>query len=326
MSPAAVPAGDGFEWFTDTSARAPAPAPLGSGGPNALRAEAAVVNLGESVRLSALRRQGDPGQCPLGLVPGSPLWIARHRDGSGPVTGDVITMLWDTTHPSEEGMLRAVVLQIPTAVLPLPADKVDRLLARRIPADRGSGAILGQFIASLAVHAADCGPLELARLGGVAVDLVTACLAAHADAYEELPGEVADQALRARIGSFIEHNLGSTELTPQTIAARHHISLRRLHLLFQGQAESVAASIRRRRLERCRADLSRPELLSRPIHAIAAHWGFTNPAVFSRAFREAYGISPKELRVRAAQTSCTHDQQNLRALHRQRSGPAIGSG
>lgn len=65
-------------------------------------------------------------------------------------------------------------------------------------------------------------------------------------------------------------------------------------------AVSVAATIRLRRLDRCRADLSRPELLTRPIGAIAARWGFGSAAVFSRAFREAYGITPSEQRANAA--------------------------
>lgn len=69
--------------------------------------------------------------------------------------------------------------------------------------------------------------------------------------------------------------------------------------MFQDRGEGVAATIRRRRLEHCHADLARPELLDRPIHAIAARWGFGSAAVFSRAFREAYGTSPTERRARA---------------------------
>ncbi|WP_328302527.1 helix-turn-helix domain-containing protein [Streptomyces sp. NBC_00435] len=87
------------------------------------------------------------------------------------------------------------------------------------------------------------------------------------------------------------------ELTPPVVAARHNISLRTLHQLFHGQGESVRARIRRRRLEQCRADLARPGPGAHRVHAIAARWGFSGPVVFSRSFREAYGVSPAEFRA-----------------------------
>ncbi|MEV8034371.1 hypothetical protein [Streptomyces sp. NPDC086182] len=44
-------------------------------------------------------------------------------------------------------------------------------------------------------HGAECGPDELGRLGTVAVDLATACLAQHLDTEDQLPAEVRTQAL-----------------------------------------------------------------------------------------------------------------------------------
>ncbi|WP_405882626.1 MULTISPECIES: helix-turn-helix domain-containing protein [unclassified Streptomyces] len=74
------------------------------------------------------------------------------------------------------------------------------------------------------------------------------------------------------------------------------ISLRSLYALFEGRPESVAASIRQRRLERCRADLADPELRKESVQAIAARRGFTSATVFSRTFRAAYGTTPTEYR------------------------------
>ncbi|MEV7520261.1 helix-turn-helix domain-containing protein [Streptomyces sp. NPDC091371] len=342
MSTAALPAADRFEWFSDMVAGTLEPVSISVEDPGAFRAEVAVASLGAAVQVSAfsysslhsrrtpaLIRQGDPEQYQLGLVTRSPMWMSQRRNESGLVVGDM--MLWDTSYPWEAGapasgeMVRAVILQLPKAALPLPAGKVERLLAQRIPGERGMGAILSRFIGSLGAHAAECGPQELARLGSIALDLATACLAEHVDAYEELTGEVRDQALRERINAFIDDNLGSPELTPQAIAARHHISLRRLHLLFQEEPESVAASVRRRRLERCHADLLRPEASGRPVHAIAARWGFTNAAAFSRAFRETYGVTPTELRKQSGQHRCAHDQETVRAMHTPGRSRTLGS-
>uniref|UniRef100_A0AAU2JW72 Helix-turn-helix domain-containing protein n=1 Tax=Streptomyces sp. NBC_00049 TaxID=2903617 RepID=A0AAU2JW72_9ACTN len=183
--------------------------------------------------------------------------------------------------------------------LPLPADTGDRLLAQPASGESGMGAIVTRFIRTLEAHAAECGPEELGRLESVAADLITVCLAERADTHDDLPSEERPRALRERIDAFIDHNLGDPGLSPRTVAARHDISVRRLHLMFRDEEDSVAASIRRRRLARCHADLARPELLTRPVHVISARWGFSSAAVFSRAFREAYGISPSEHRSHA---------------------------
>ncbi|MEU3597412.1 helix-turn-helix transcriptional regulator [Streptomyces sp. NPDC006798] len=102
------------------------------------------------------------------------------------------------------------------------------------------------------------------------------------------------------IRSFIETRLADHDLTPQIVADHHHISLSTLYALFRDQEEEgVAAWIRRRRLERSRADLAVVNRRQQPIHAIAVRWGFTDGAAFSRAFRQAYGISPRAFRQRA---------------------------
>jgi AraC-like DNA-binding protein len=85
-------------------------------------------------------------------------------------------------------------------------------------------------------------------------------------------------------------------LSPGSIAASHHISLRLLHKLFEEQGTSVGRWIRERRLERCRRDLLDPALDDMPASAIAFTWGFADAAHFTRVFREAYGHPPGEYR------------------------------
>ncbi|MFE2547436.1 helix-turn-helix domain-containing protein [Streptomyces sp. NPDC059355] len=69
-------------------------------------------------------------------------------------------------------------------------------------------------------------------------------------------------------------------------------------------AEGVHAWIRRRRPERCRAELGLGGPGAEQVQIIAARWGFSGPAVFSRCFREAYGISPSEYRALRAGEPC----------------------
>lgn len=99
-----------------------------------------------------------------------------------------------------------------------------------------------------------------------------------------------------RIHAFIEQHLGEQGLTPGAIAVAHHISVRCLHRLFEPQNTTVAAWIRHRRLERCRKELADPALGALPVSAVAARWGLTESAHFSRLFRATYGMAPTDYR------------------------------
>jgi AraC-like DNA-binding protein len=79
--------------------------------------------------------------------------------------------------------------------------------------------------------------------------------------------------------------------------------VRYLYKLFETEPTGVAGWIRERRLERCRRDLLDPALAERPVSAVAARWGLTNAAHFSRAFRAAYGLSPLAYRAMAGGSS-----------------------
>ncbi|MEU8386459.1 helix-turn-helix domain-containing protein [Streptosporangium sp. NPDC048865] len=102
--------------------------------------------------------------------------------------------------------------------------------------------------------------------------------------------------MKQRVDAFVERHLGDPALTPDGIAAAHGISTRHLYTLFREEGRTVAAWIRERRLERCRRDLADPSLRDRSIHAIAARWGFTDKAHFSRAFRARYDMTPSDCR------------------------------
>ncbi|MGW0749915.1 AraC-like ligand-binding domain-containing protein [Streptomyces sp. NPDC002587] len=306
-----------FDWYNEVVASSLVPVDLTSERSEDFRCGASVLDLGAaqvaahaygplySRRTSALIRRSDPEQFQLGLMVRGGMWMSQYGGGDAQVgPGDMI--LWDTSKQWEaatragDATVEAVILQIPRDALPLREDRVAGLFGRRIGGESGMGAVLARFLSSLRSHAAECGPQELRRLGSVAVDLAAAVLAQRVDAYDELPAEARARALRERIDAFIDHNLGDPALTPALIAAAHGISVRALHLLFRDRPQSVAATVRRRRLERCRSDLARPELASRSVHDIAARWCFTSAPVFSRAFREAYGTSPSEFRRAAA--------------------------
>ncbi|MGW1775551.1 AraC-like ligand-binding domain-containing protein [Streptomyces sp. NPDC002104] len=260
-----------------------------------------------SRRTPAHVRRGDPEHLQLALVTQGAFRISQRGNESVVAGGLVLT---DTSRPSEGlsagGQGGAVVLQMPRPAVALRPDRVDRLLARGLAADKGSGAVFADFLRTLLAQGPHCRPEELRRMGSIALDLATACLAQQLGDLGEAPAEARAQETLQRIHRFIGDNLGDPDLTPQAIADRHAMSLRGLHALFAGQPRSVAAHIRESRLERARADLARRERGAQPVQAIAARWGFSSATAFSRAFREAYGITPTEHRAacRAAPAGC----------------------
>ncbi|TDC12514.1 AraC family transcriptional regulator [Streptomyces sp. 8K308] len=160
------------------------------------------------------------------------------------------------------------------------------------------GALLAGLLTRLARESGALRPADKHRLETAVVDLFAATLAHHLDTYEDLPHETRTRTLALRIQSFVRQRLQDSDLTPPMIAAAHHISLGHLHRVFQtlGHGSTLAAWIRDQRLAGARADLADPAQRTTPIHQVAARWGIPDPALFSRAFRTAYGTSPRDYR------------------------------
>lgn len=187
-------------------------------------------------------------------------------------------------------------VRVPKQLLPLPAHKLDRLLATRMPGHEGLGAVVAGTLQSMRAQAVHCTPADATRLGTVTLDLVTALLAHHIDVQQPLPPASRQTLLLNAIEDFIQRNIADPSLTPASVAGAHHISTRYLHRLFEHRDTTVAALIRSRRLDGCCRDLGDPSLAHLPIRAIAARWGFPQPADFSRAFTRTYGTPPSEYR------------------------------
>ncbi|MFD7814036.1 helix-turn-helix domain-containing protein [Streptomyces sp. NPDC059785] len=251
-------------------------------------------------RTHAHIRMSDPETYFLFLVHGSPVALEQSRNEILLQAGDMA--IFDTSRPlscefvDQERASRVTLMRLPRGAVPLPGDRTDSLVATRLPARTGSGALLISYLTALRVNAAQYTAPELQRLGATGLELAATFLATRLDLHRSLPVETRQAVLLARIDAFIDDRLGEPDLSPATIAAHHHISIRTLHALFRQRPETVAATIRRRRLEHCRADLADPLLRRRTIGDIAGRWGYRHPADFSRAFRHVYGMPPRDFR------------------------------
>jgi AraC-like DNA-binding protein len=181
-----------------------------------------------------------------------------------------------------------VTILVPRRELRIRPAQIDKLVGVRIDGSHGPGALVSALARDSARSMTGFRPAEARRSAAAIVELIT--VAVEAGVGDERPAP--DERLRDRIAGYIEARLADPGLSPSGIAAAHHISVRRLHKLFEDQPLTVAALIRRRRLERCRAELATG---GHTVTAVAARWGFADPTHFSKLFKATYGYNARDL-------------------------------
>ncbi|GAB3977081.1 hypothetical protein GCM10029978_065750 [Actinoallomurus acanthiterrae] len=313
------PAKERFEAWRNFLMRTCAPMALASKCAADFEAQKRVIEVGAAViwpttfqqlnvaRTLDLIRQSDPETYHVSLVLKGEVGVAWERQETLYTAFDFHTS--DSSRPHEiwtgQGPISSVGVDIPKALLPLPRSKVDQVIGRPMSGREGIGALLAQFITQVAADSAHYQPADGPRLATVLVDLVATLFAHTLAAEASLAPETRTRALTLSIKSFIQRNLHNPDLSPSHIAAAHHISRSYLYRLFQAEADTVTSYIRRKRLEGARRDLSNPALTATPIHVIATRWGFTHAADFTRAFRAAYNIPPRDHRIFAMRSVAT---------------------
>jgi AraC-like DNA-binding protein len=214
--------------------------------------------------------------------------------------GDFV--LYDTARPyqySAGASIHVRAVTFPRDALRLSSAQLRRLTTRPISGRDGLGFMVSQYFAALG-RQLDTGVCSASwHLSVATLDLLGAAFAERLACTRtgELDGGKAGLLLRVRV--FIEDRLGDPGLNVVTIAGAHHISVRYLQKLFEGEEQTVAGWIRAQRLEHCRRDLANPALAEEPVTSIAAQWGLIDASHFSRLFKSTYGIGPRDYRAKA---------------------------
>lgn len=193
-------------------------------------------------------------------------------------------------------------LRFSPAMLPIGNDDTDTMRGLRLPGTDESAALVSTLVRQVARDIDAHGVAVRSRIGSAFLDLVTAALTARLNTRGSQIADAGQRALVLRIQAFIHHHLPDPDLSPSTIAAAHHISVRYLHKLFETQEATVGEWIRKRRIERCKADLLTDSFRDRPVASIGARWGFVDARSFSRVFRSYTGMPPTEFRLRHSAT------------------------
>jgi AraC-like DNA-binding protein len=102
---------------------------------------------------------------------------------------------------------------------------------------------------------------------------------------------------KQRILRFVRENLAHHELDAALIARSVNLSTRYVYELFEDEPQPLMKWIWGQRLERCHVELGSSALGARSIGEIAYRWGFNDLAHFSRAFRQRYGLAPRDFRA-----------------------------
>ncbi len=187
------------------------------------------------------------------------------------------------------------------------SDSERRLIsARRLDGTTGLTGVVSRFLLDLARHSEGLPAEQSERVLAHASDLVVTLLSDRLDGGTRARGAV-QRSLMLRIKDYIHRRLCDPALGPAEIAAAVNISTRYLHKLFEAEHHTVALYIKGLRLDRARRDLLDPRLAGRPISAIAYACGFGDLSGFNRAFKQAYAVSPNELRNASAGTMRSSD-------------------
>lgn len=209
--------------------------------------------------------------------------------------GDLVVWTTDSAVDFEVlERLHKVTLMVPWSSLRHHLPERQRLPSSgRMDGRFGVGALLASHLLALAsqIDVLDAGLHR--SINGWTLDLLGAALAGR-QPIGRCEGGI---AMLRQVQMHVLEHLHDSDLTPSRIAATHRMSLRHLHLLFQRNDLTVSGWIQEQRLQRCRDALLATTCRRLLISEIAYRWGFVSAPHFSRAFKQRFGLSPRELRT-----------------------------
>lgn len=191
--------------------------------------------------------------------------------------------------------MREHVIGIPAQLLSHEMIASRHLAAISIPCRAGIGRIARDLLASTLATVADLSMTERERVAHSLIDV-----------FNSLAGSVIERGGRdlmdhgayqiERISLYMHENLRDPNLSAHNIAEALGISRRYMNKLFEREGTTIGRALLARRLDGSHRDLLDPYKRAHSVSEIAYAWGFNSTSHFSRAFRQRFGMSPREAR------------------------------
>jgi AraC-like DNA-binding protein len=248
-----------------------------------------------AVRTPALASRDERAFVKMALVTKGASILEQHGRTVSLRAGD--WSVYDTSRPytmTIPGRAEMLLLLIPRDKFPTRSFDLQDLVARRFSRRRGIGKLMWSLIPATFEQLPEIRRGSSHDLAEIVAQMTRVALLELSDKPVSLDSK---EALRERVKLYISSHLGDPDLSITKLAGATGCTKRYLHMVFQSERTSISDYILRQRLERAREDLLHPESSRRSITDIAYSWGFNNSNHFSRCFKEAFGASPRELRL-----------------------------
>lgn len=198
---------------------------------------------------------------------------------------------YEFSHGADNSMW---VIKVPEAALKSRIGNTSRYCAQHFDTTSGMGRLFSDYLQLLTRHCThEQSKAALSLMGVQLMDLLGMALK-EAPSVLQSSSSVVRGAHLARIEVHARQHLSDPDLSPETLALQHGISLRYLHALFKDTGQSVAQWVRDLRLQSAYEQLAGAPA-GTTVAQIAYACGFKDQSQFSHAFKRRYACSPSEL-------------------------------
>jgi AraC-like DNA-binding protein len=194
-----------------------------------------------------------------------------------------------------ESEYRKLCLTMPRQALESADARIDHTACSPLPGEAAPVRLLAGYLAVLTDTLPQMGPAARLSARNATLQLVRGAFALDSDSTES---SAISLALKLSIDRWIDRNLRvGSDLTPESAAAAHMVSVRTIHRAFSTAGTTFSATVRMQRLTHARDDLARGDLA---VSSVAAHWGFADSSHLARQFKMQFGMTPTAYREQVA--------------------------